>query len=338
MMVAVPTPPFASFAQNGEDVVLWRALGHIEHGRYVDVGANHPTDDSVTRAFYDHGWRGIAVEPVPVYAALFRKDRPEDHVVEAAITADSGDTITLHEVPDTGLSTLVDSVRDQHLLAGRDVRDITVKTRTLDDVLAEAGWDGSDVHFVSIDTEGGEEGVLRGFDLPRWRPWVLVIEATAPDSISPTYQAWEHVVEKAGYRFQLFDGLSRFYVAAEHEDELAAALGHGASILDNYTTLRQRNLESTIQRLHEGLRNADENLAQAKRDLAQATDDVVEWRSAALTRWADSVAAASQQTDSDEAQHLRDELAAVRATVSWRVTKPLRAVRGRIGSDRATRG
>ena len=63
-------PPFDSFAQNGEDVVLWRALGHIANGRYVDVGANHPTNDSVTRAFYDRGWRGIAIEPDPTYARL----------------------------------------------------------------------------------------------------------------------------------------------------------------------------------------------------------------------------------------------------------------------------
>src|SRR6478672_11439427 len=98
MMVAVSNPPFASFAQNGEDVVLWRALGHLYHGRYVDVGANDPTDDSVTRAFYDRGWRGIAIEPVPEYAQRFRDQRSEDLVVEAAITARSGDAITLHEV------------------------------------------------------------------------------------------------------------------------------------------------------------------------------------------------------------------------------------------------
>ena len=33
---------FVSYAQNGEDVVLWRALSHVENGFYVDVGAADP--------------------------------------------------------------------------------------------------------------------------------------------------------------------------------------------------------------------------------------------------------------------------------------------------------
>ena len=39
---------FISHAQNFEDVMLWRALKHIEHGFYVDVGANDPDVHSVT--------------------------------------------------------------------------------------------------------------------------------------------------------------------------------------------------------------------------------------------------------------------------------------------------
>ena len=334
MMVAVSKPPFASFAQNGEDVVLWRALGHLDHGRYVDVGANDPTDDSVTRAFYDRGWRGIAIEPVSEYAQRFRDQRSEDLVVEAAITARSGDAITLHEVPGTGLSTVVDRFRDQHRAAGHEVRDIVVKTRSLDDVLDEAGWEGTEIHFVSIDTEGAEEGVLAGFDLRRWRPWVLVLEATAPDSTLPTYRDWEHLVEAAGYTFQLFDGLSRFYVATEHERELSPALSYGASIVDHYTTLRQRELHNTLATLHETLHRANEDLASAQRELAQAADDIVQWRSAAVNRWTEAVAAA-RPSDLSEVHHLRAELAALQSTVSWRVTKPLRIVRQRVGSPRA---
>ncbi|RQU92579.1 FkbM family methyltransferase, partial [Burkholderia cenocepacia] len=44
-----------SFAQNQEDVMLWRALGHVHNGFYIDVGAADPVDLSVTKLFYDHG-------------------------------------------------------------------------------------------------------------------------------------------------------------------------------------------------------------------------------------------------------------------------------------------
>ena len=56
------------YAQTHEDVLLWRALHNVQHGFYIDIGAHDPTALSVTRAFYEHGWRGINVEPDPQYA------------------------------------------------------------------------------------------------------------------------------------------------------------------------------------------------------------------------------------------------------------------------------
>ena len=58
---------FISYAQNNEDVLLWRALGHVRDGFYIDVGANDPVEHSVTKAFYDAGWRGISIEPLPAF-------------------------------------------------------------------------------------------------------------------------------------------------------------------------------------------------------------------------------------------------------------------------------
>ena len=33
----MPESPFDSFAQNGEDMVLWRYLSHVDGGRYIEV-------------------------------------------------------------------------------------------------------------------------------------------------------------------------------------------------------------------------------------------------------------------------------------------------------------
>lgn len=70
---------FISYAQNFEDVMLWRALKHIKNGTYVDIGAQHSIIDSVSKAFYDNGWRGIYIEPVQKYADLLRLNRPVDN-------------------------------------------------------------------------------------------------------------------------------------------------------------------------------------------------------------------------------------------------------------------
>ena len=69
---------FVSYAQNFEDVLLWRALGGVTDGFYIDVGAAHPDIDSVTRAFYDRGWSGINIEPTPEYSLRLAAARPRD--------------------------------------------------------------------------------------------------------------------------------------------------------------------------------------------------------------------------------------------------------------------
>ncbi|HUX70817.1 MAG TPA: FkbM family methyltransferase, partial [Cellulomonadaceae bacterium] len=82
--------PFVSYAQNGEDVILWRTLGNRGSCVYVDVGAFHPTYDSVTRALYERGWRGVNIEPQPDRLAAFEAERPEDVNLSLAIGDEDG--------------------------------------------------------------------------------------------------------------------------------------------------------------------------------------------------------------------------------------------------------
>lgn len=331
------TPGFDSYSQNGEDVVLWRALKGVEHGRYIDIGANHPRIDSVSMAFYVHGWSGITVEPDPQFARLQREQRPRDIAIEAAITTRDEDTTTLHVVDGTGLSTLVDDLADIHLFEGRATHDVKVATRRLDRILEEAGWQGKDIHFMSVDTEGSERAVLESLDLAVWRPWVLVIEATAPNSTESTRDQWEELVTGAGYQLCLFDGLSCFYVAQEHA-ELTAALGYGPCSLDNYTSLALREAS--------GLANSVPGLI----------EEISRWRTQAVSRWARAMAdmdlvtslrnelddlyeryheLGGQHHELSQAAHaMHLQIAELRQSTSWRATKPLRFVAALLGRAR----
>ena len=114
-----------SYAQNFEDVMLWRALGHIENGFYIDLGAQDPLIDSVSMAFHEHGWRGIHVEPTPHYAELLRQQRPGDTVIQAAV-GNGPAVLTFFEIPDTGISTADPVIAQQHRERGFDVHEITV--------------------------------------------------------------------------------------------------------------------------------------------------------------------------------------------------------------------
>ncbi len=77
---------FISYAQNFEDVMLFRALEGIKKGFYIDVGAQDPVLDSVTKAFYERGWRGINVEPVEQWFKKLVADRPEDFNLQLAVS------------------------------------------------------------------------------------------------------------------------------------------------------------------------------------------------------------------------------------------------------------
>lgn len=335
---------FESYSQNGEDVVLWRALHEVEHGRYIDVGANHPQIDSVSMAFYKHGWQGITVEPDPTFAQMQAAQRPRDRVVEAAITIKDRDSVTLHVVDGTGLSTLDGTLAEGHARTGYETHDVEVETRTLDSILQEAGWNDQDIHFMSIDTEGSERDVLESIDLRLWHPWVLVIEATAPRSTESTRHLWEDIVLDAGYQFCLFDGLSCFYVSTQKAEALGASLSYPACVFDEYTTPASRKAEG--ERLH--LVDRIEDLA--NQTTPELIEQVTRWRAQAVRRWANAIANEAQLEealrdcadleDTIEEMHTaihyerieaRSQIAALQAQLddllsssSWRVTKPLR--------------
>lgn len=239
---------FISYAQNCEDVLLWRALAHVRNGFYIDVGANDPVEHSVTKAFYDAGWRGISIEPLPSFHQAFIEQRPRDVNLAIAAGAENGE-LTLYDVPAVrGWASPEASVAELHRSEGHEVAEISVPVRTLASV-CEEHVDG-EIHFLKIDVEGFEGEVLRGMDFKRWRPWVLVIEATLPNSRATNHGAWEHLVTNQGYRYAWFDGLNRYYVAEEHA-ELLAQLDIQPNVFDDWIPHHLDNAWQQIKDLRE---------------------------------------------------------------------------------------
>lgn len=202
-----------SYAQNFEDVILWRALKGINNGFYIDIGAHDPVMGSVTKLFYENGWCGINVEPVSGVFERLAKDRDRDVNLKACIGSRDGE-VTLYDVKPSGLATLDQEVASEYKRKGHEVKELRVPIYKLDSIFT---LKNQEVHFLKVDVEGAEKEVLLGINFQYIRPWIVVVEATYPNMPKPTHNSWEYILEDAGYEFVYFDGLNRFYLATEKE-------------------------------------------------------------------------------------------------------------------------
>jgi FkbM family methyltransferase len=246
---------FISYAQNGEDVLLHRVFGQIDKGFYIDVGAMNPYYDSVTKAFYDKGWRGINIEPVPEWFEKLCAERPDDLNLNVALSSENG-FLEFFEVVNSGLSTAVPEHAKAHQETGYAVTARKIESRSLSSILAD--YNPGEIHFLKIDVEGFELEVLRGMDFQKYRPWVCIVESTLPNSRVENWDKWESVLLHHDYTFVLFDGLNRFYVANEHS-ELREALSRPlARAFDVFISIYEHEKDEELARLrseNESLRN-----------------------------------------------------------------------------------
>jgi FkbM family methyltransferase len=260
---------FVSYAQNFEDVMLWRALGSVGGGFYVDVGAAWPDDHSVTTALYERGWHGVNIEPIPRYHGQLQERRPRDQNLLLAVGAAEGGLL-LHVFEETGLSTLDDSVAEMHRRAGCNESRLEVEVTTLATVWRRYVPAGQEVHFLKVDVEGLEGDVLRSNDWRANRPWIVVVEATLPMSPVECHESWEPDLLAAGYRFAYADGLNRFYVSRERADDLLPAFRYPPNVFDDFIVAGQYRAEMRIAQAEGRVKSAEERAVAADRRAAQA--------------------------------------------------------------------
>lgn len=155
-----------------EGELVWEFFGRKTDGFFVEVGANDPKNSSQSWFLETQGWRGILVEPLARFTKALEAARPRSRVFQVACGAPGHPpTADLYVGENSEHSSLQPNLVD----AGtRYLQKETVRVMTLDELLAEAGPPRLD--FVSIDVEGLQLEVLRGFALARHRPALLFVE------------------------------------------------------------------------------------------------------------------------------------------------------------------
>ncbi len=215
-----------SYAQNLEDIVLNRAFQNKPTGFYIDVGAHDPVELSVTKLFYDLGWRGINIEPIPKSYEKFEINRPDDINLNIALGA-KHDFLSIYEVENypeySSLNKKIAEISGK--LTGSRVIKSIIETRTLKEVCDQHC--DSFIDFLKIDVEGFEKEVILGADFAKYRPTMIVIEAANPckaviedwENIEAeaSWHDWEPLFFESKYLLVYYDGLNRYYLREEDE-------------------------------------------------------------------------------------------------------------------------
>ena len=263
-----------TFSQNFEDVMLSRVFNKKSDGFYIDIGAHDPDELSVTKHFYNLGWNGINIEPVPKSFNKFIKKRKRDINLNIAVGSveEIREFYSVNGYLKSGLDAsalssfckqnVIDAVREFDI----DYETIEIKTKPLKEICDT--YCNKPIDFIKIDVEGFEADVIKGADLINYRPTIVLIEATKPNSnplniydlrkIS-TWDDYDKIIIRSDYDFVYFDGLNRFYLKRE-SSELKHFFSFPISSFDKFVRPARAEIQFNYNKTKtENIKLIDEN-------------------------------------------------------------------------------
>ena len=167
---------FPSYGATGEDVMINKIFVNINNGFFVDVGALHPVNGSLTYNLYKKGWKGINIDLLDKNLELFKIFRKKDKNLNLAISSNKGFINAFIFEKGSGLNTLCKKWADEW--SKKIQKDYTVKKvkkDTLNKVLKQLKVE-DEFELLNIDVEGHEYEVLKGLNFEKFKPKIITVE------------------------------------------------------------------------------------------------------------------------------------------------------------------
>jgi hypothetical protein len=148
-------------------------------GVYVDLGANHPYFISNTYLLYTRGWRGLCVDPLPMFAPLYGWHRPCDLFLNSGVAAAAG-TFDFYEMNVPELSTFSRELADELVATGRATLAAAhrIEAAPIAEIVSQVAPCGS-FDVLSIDIEGLDAEIVRSTDWEFVNPRVVICETSS---------------------------------------------------------------------------------------------------------------------------------------------------------------
>jgi len=143
-------------------------------GVFLDVGANHYKSTSNT--FYLEtvlNWSGIAIDALPEFAADYQTFRPRTKFFAFFVSDKSNERAKMYVLEkNKQIGSGEKAFAEQH---GDKAKEIDVPTITLNDLLDSEKV--TTIDYLSLDIELYEPKALQGFDVDRFHPQLVCVEA-----------------------------------------------------------------------------------------------------------------------------------------------------------------
>jgi len=190
-------------------------------GRMVEVGCATPELLSMCQHFREFGWRCIGVEPNPKFVALHKARGNEvleyaaadfeaddhDFIVAEANSNYSDKEISAHSYSSLSIKPEYEQYKDGAIRNFQQSK-IKVRVRRLDDILSIHCPDLTEIDLLTIDVEGYEIEVMKGFTPARYKTKIIVLENLF---LKPEYTEY---MEAVGYRLHKALKYNYIYVPA----------------------------------------------------------------------------------------------------------------------------
>jgi FkbM family methyltransferase len=165
------------YSEREEEWLIRDFFKDRRNGYFVDVGANHYRFASKTYYLESVlGWSGLAVEPQAQFATDYKEHRPRTKFMPFFVSDQSDQTARLYVLSRSPMVASSDREFVSQFGSPDEVR--SVPTITLNDLLDRERVAAID--FLSMDIEQHEPQALQGFDIQRFKPELVCIEALLP--------------------------------------------------------------------------------------------------------------------------------------------------------------
>ncbi len=202
------------YSQFDEELIIRDFFQDRRNGFFLDVGAADPQRNSTTYYLEKHlGWSGLAIDALPRYAPRYESERPKTKFFNYIVTDHFGTVDEFYMVK--GAPDLSSTIKDRKF-GEAQLKDETIRipTMTLDKLLDD--HEVKRLDFMSMDIERGAPKALAAFDIERFKPELICIEAGAGEDYR---KGLADYFEAHGYRrldkYLAYDWVNWYYTPRE---------------------------------------------------------------------------------------------------------------------------